>query len=73
VVYDFDSTNASVRLCSNDKSEWLLFLEELMLLREGSSIRESAENVDSHSAVEQPNVAADTTMLYVSGKTRFRS
>jgi len=66
-------SNASVRLFSNAKSKRLLFLEELMLLREGSSIRESAENVYSHSAVEQPRVAVDATMLYVSGNARFRS
>ena len=60
-------SNDSVRLCSNTKSERLLFLSVVILLS-GTSMRARVEKVDSHRAVEQPKVATDAAMLYVSGK-----
>ena len=60
-------SNDSVRLCSNAKSERLLFRSVVILLS-GTSMRASVEKVDLHRAVEQPKVATDTGMQYVSGK-----
>ena len=61
-------SNDSVRLCSNAKSERLLCRSVVMLLLSGTSMRASFEKVDSHRAVEQPKVATDAAMQYVSGK-----
>ena len=61
-------SNDSVRLCSNAKSERLLFRSVVKLLLSGTSMRVSVEKVDSHRAVEQPKVATHAVMQYVSGK-----
>ena len=61
-------SNDSVRLCSNAKSERLLFRSIVKLLLYGTSMRTSVEKIDSHRAVEQPKVATDAGMQYVSGK-----
>ena len=61
-------SNDSVRLCSNAKSERLLFRSVVILLLSGTSMRASVEKVDSHRAVERPKVATDAGMQCVSGK-----
>ena len=61
-------SNDSVRLCSNAKSERLLFRSVVMLLLPGTSMCASVEKVDSHRAVEQPKVATQAAMQYVSEK-----
>ena len=60
-------SNDSVRLCSNAKSERLL-LRYVVILLSGTSMRAGVEKVDSHKAVEQPKVATQAAIQYVSRK-----
>ena len=54
-------SNDLVPLCSNAKSERLLFRSVVILLS-GTSMSASVEKVDSHRAVEQPKVATHAAM-----------